>query len=326
MIQAILRVISAILTFGMMLYGSVLGINFNDTIGNYKDNVEKVAYENDFDTALPQTEIYSIVQNFYNAPLPEGKTEKKVAVIGFDGCRADILSLMGSEDTSAIKTLKNQGGNLVLSYCGGVNYPAFNTQATSTAPGWCSMVTGEWADVHGVTDNSIPMKLTKHTLFTSLIEEGKADATAFYVSWGGHFSSDDSTYSTELAYIQQNNLNATFLKANDDAGTVSNTLADINRTDCSDFIFCIIEANDHVGHDTGFCPANPDQAVIFAEAEGEALQMIHAIENRATYNTEDWLILITADHGGYNTGHGFVTMMERYTFIASNKPIIATEK
>lgn len=315
-----LRIISAILTFGMMVYGSVLGINYGDTIGTYQKNVEKVAYENDFDTALPQTEIYNIVENFMNAPLPEGKTEKKVAVIGFDGCRADTLSLMGDANTSAIKTLVNQGGNLALSYCGGVNYPAFNTQATSTAPGWCSMVTGAWADVHGVTDNSIPMSLTKHTLFSALIEEGKADATAFYVSWGGHFTADDSTYSTELKYIQDKGLNATFLKADDDAGTLQNTLNDINKADCSDFIFSILEVNDHVGHDNGFCPANPDQVKIFAEAEDDALQIIHAIEGRATYATEDWLIIITSDHGGYNTGHGFVTMMERYTFIAANKP------
>lgn len=57
----------------------------------------------------------------------------------------------------------------------------------------------------------------------------------------------------------------------------------------------------------------------FADAEKTSKACIDAIKARATYDTEDWLIIITSDHGGINTGHGGVSMQERYMFIATNK-------
>ena len=46
---------------------------------------------------------------------------------------------------------------------------------------------------------------------------------------------------------------------------------------------------------------------------------IKAIEGRDTYETEDWLIIITSDHGGIGTDHGGNSIQERMTFIVSNK-------
>ncbi|MCQ2463451.1 MAG: alkaline phosphatase family protein [Clostridia bacterium] len=93
---------------------------------------------------------------------------------------------------------------------------------------------------------------------------------------------------------------------------------DVTKADCSDFIFSIFEFCDHVGHDTGFNLRNPDYTGAFADAEADAMQIIAAIEARETYETEDWLILITSDHGGYNSAHGAMSIQERMTFIASN--------
>ncbi len=314
------RIISGILTFGMMLYGVVVGASNFDSVSKYKKNVEKVEiYENTIDTAVPQTEIYNMVKNHFESPLPEGKTVKKAVVLGYDGCRADALTLLGTEDKSGIMTLENGGGKTVISYCGGVNYPAFNTQATSTAPGWCSMLTGEWADVHGITDNSIPKSNDHLTLLTTLVENKTIDSSAFYVSWGGHFNSEDSTYYNEKQYCAEKQLDVTFKCNSGDEGTFEATMADLTADDCSDFIFSIFEYCDHIGHDSGFGPGNDEYCKAFADAEESAKNCIEAIKARESYSTEDWLIIITSDHGGYNTGHGFVTIQERMTFITANK-------
>ena len=37
--------------------------------------------------------------------------------------------------------------------------------------------------------------------------------------------------------------------------------------------------------------------------------------------SEDWLIVITTDHGGIETWHGGQTLEERSTWIVCNKPI-----
>lgn len=51
-----------------------------------------------------------------------------------------------------------------------------------------------------------------------------------------------------------------------------------------------------------------------------------AIEARSTYAEEDWLIIISTDHGGTETDHGGQTAFERMTWLACNKPIEITEE
>lgn len=326
MLTSFWNFIASVVSFFMLIYGMIVGVNDgSDTISAYKDKVESVSvYTNTLETAIPQTELYDMIKNHFDAPLAEGKTEKKVIVLGYDGGRADALTLIDGSFDSAIDYLIKTGGEAQLVYCGGVNYPAINTQATSTAPGWCSILTGEWADVTGITGNGIAKSNDYPTLLVSLVEDETIDSSAFYVSWNGHFVSDDSTYRLEKAYIEENNLNVKFCDAPDDVknedgenGTYENTLADIQSADCSDFIFTIFEHTDHAGHDTGFGAHNPDYVSGYKATETESYNIIKAIESRETYETEDWLIIITSDHGGFNTGHGSLTIQERYIFVVT---------
>ncbi len=300
-----------------------LSYDFTDTQSSYLQRVAQVPFTNTREDALPQTAIYSIINGFLHEPLPAGKTEKKVIVIGYDGCREDIIAQADSPETSAILRLSQQG-TLLMSYCGGVPYPAKNTQDTSTAPGWCSMLTGVWADVHGITKNSVPKSNDYLTLLTTSVEDGTIDSSAFYVSWGGHFSNHDSTYINELNYITEKGLPVTFARSEtDDAGTRELVLGDVTKADCSDFIFSIFEFCDHAGHNSGFTPNNPAYREAFRNAEAVGCEIIDAIESRPTYESEDWLILITTDHGGFARWHGKASLQERMTFIAANKDVTA---
>lgn len=310
------KVICVIVSFFMMIGGIFAGTNFNDKPKAYKENVASVeAYSNTLETAVPQTEIYNMIKDHFNSPLAEGKTQKKAIVIGYDGCRTDALTMLDKNGEGGISYLLSKGAKAQVAYCGGVNFPAINTQATSTAPGWCSILTGQWADVHGITNNNIEKSNDHLTLLTTLVEDKTINSSAFYVSWDGHFNSEGKTYWQEKKYIAEKALAVNFLDAEDDAGTVANTVADLGKADCTDFIFTILEHTDHAGHDTGFSINNPDYQKAFADAEKDGRAIINAIESRPSYSTEDWLIVITSDHGGYNTGHGNMTIQERMTFI-----------
>ena len=94
---------------------------------------------------------------------------------------------------------------------------------------------------------------------------------------------------------------------------------EIGKTDCADFIFVIYEPTDSVGHDYGFTINNPDYKKAFQEADLYGIETLNAIMQREPYNTEDWLIIITSDHGGIGTDHGGDSIQESMTFIASNK-------
>ena len=298
----------------------------SDTEKRYTQKVEFMkAFENDMETAVPQTIIYDKIKSHFEGELPKGKTVKKAIVIGFDGCRLDALrDVLKDTDfskkkenlpDSAMSALLNSGGKAYISYCGGTKYPEKNTQDTSTAPGWCSMLTGQWADVHGITGNGIVKSNDHLTLLTTLVEEGTINKSAFYVSWKGHFTKDDSTYKDEVKYCEDNSLDVTFICSKNDEGTKAIVTSDIRSPECSDFIFTTLEYCDHSGHTRGFFPKKESYKNAFAKADKSALEIIEAIESRENYETEDWLILITTDHGGKGRDHGGASIQERYTFI-----------
>ena len=299
------------------------GDNAFSAPADYQQSLEALPnLENTWQEALPQTVVYDLIEAHFAAPLPEGKTEKKAIVIGYDGCIADTFRLLPTAKKSAINMLLSAGGHAIFSYAGGVNYPAENTQATSTAPGWCSMLTGVLADVHHITNNGQPKEVEPKTLLLSLVEDGTVDKSAFYVSWDGHFSKKTATYYPEKVYARQEGVNATYRRALFDQGTKYNILSDLKKADCSDFIFTTLEYTDHTGHASGFNLANPKYVSAFRDAEATGADIIETIQSRPTYDSEDWLILVTTDHGGIGGSHGGPSIEERITFIVSNKDIL----
>lgn len=317
-IAIILVVVGVALIFTVAIPKMKYAIDSADTEELYRQNIASVNFDNTVENAIPQTELYNMIKAHYEAPLAEGKTEKKAIIIGYDGCRADVLTEMRYEK-SAIRDILAHGGSLKLSYCGGVNYPAENTQDTSTAPGWCSVLTGVWADKHGVTANGITKSMEYKTLLTSLVEDKIIDSSTFITKWKGHFDRKNATYLEEKAYCEENGLNVAFNRCKDDEASYEYALNEIGKTDCADFIFVIYEPTDSVGHDYGFTINNPDYKKAFQEADLYGIETLNAIMQRETYNTEDWLIIVTSDHGGIGTDHGGDSIQERMTFIASNK-------
>lgn len=321
--KTIIIITSVILTIAII--GGSLALWFtrfmkdeDDTEALFRTNVEKVGYANTIETAVPQTELYNIISDHFNSELPEGKTVKKAIIIGYDGCRADVLNEV-QDDNSAIGLLLDDGSELYLSYCGGVPYPAENTQDTSTAPGWCSILTGKWADETGVTANGITKEVEPKTLLTSLVEDGYAESSTFITRWKGHFDREGATYNDEMQYCEDEGLNVTFNRCKDDTASFDATIAEINKADCSDFIFVIYEPTDSTGHNMGFTYNSPYYKDAFIEADSYGYDTIDAIRSRETYAEEDWLIIITADHGGIGTDHGGSSIQERMTFYIVGK-------
>ena len=315
-----MKFFSKILSVFLMI-PALFGLYTNDaedTEAAYREKTAQVAYENTIETAIPQTELYDIISDHFNSPLPEGKTEKKAIVIGYDGCRADALTFV-EDSYSGINKMLSGGASLNYAYCGGVNYPAVNTQDTSTAPGWCSVLTGEWADKTGITGNGITKTLEYKTLMTSLVEEKVIDSASFITIWDGHFEADNSTYKLEKEYCEENGIDVDFSLNATNTIAAGAAIKDIKKADCSDFIFAIYEGTDGAGHAFGFSTNNPIYQAGFRVNDILAYRTLEAIESRETYESEDWLIIITSDHGGINTDHGGPSIQERMVFIVSNK-------
>ncbi len=315
-----MSVLNKIIGF-VLLIPALCGLFVNDskdTESLYRERVAEIPYENTIETAVSQTDLYDIINSHFSSPLPEGKTEKKAIIIGYDGCRADALNMM-PKSFSGINKMLDSGASLNISYCGGVNYPEENTQATSTAPGWCSILTGEWADKTQITGNGITKAVEPKTLLVSLVEDKIIDSAAFITRWKGHFIDDNSTYRAEKEYCEKNGINVEYTHCLEDIACASAAIKNIKQENCSDFIFAIYEGTDAAGHAFGFSTNSPIYEAGFVINDILAYATIEAIENRENYEAEDWLIIITSDHGGFGTGHGGNTIQERMTFIISNK-------
>ncbi len=318
---ALERILVLFFSAFLMVTGSMFGTNHWDTPEKYTARVESLSlFSNTMETAVPQTAVYKLIHDHLAAPSADGR-KKKVLVLGYDGTRVDTLTTINSEE-SAITKLSSDGYG-VISYCGGVNYPRMNTQATSTAPGWCSMLTGAWADVHGITGNGQAKSNDHLTLLTTSVQDGIADSSAFYVSWTGHFNRKNTTYYNEKQYVEEKGLPVKFEYSETDEGTLEKVKNDLAQKDCTDFLFFIMEYVDHAGHSSGFDVKNKKYVGAFHTADKQALSVLQALEARETYDQEDWLVLITTDHGGCNLNHGRCTIQERYTFMFCNKPILA---
>ncbi len=321
--KTLIAVIAAVITLaiigtGIYLYLMRYSKDKNDTEELYMQNITAVGYENTVETAYPQTDLYSVIEEHFKSELPEGKTEKKAVIIGYDGCRADVLTEVQQEN-SAIGYLLENGASKNLTYCGGVNYPEVNTQDTSTAPGWCSILTGVWADKHGITKNDITKTMDYKTVMTSLTEEKIIDSASFITRWKGHFSRDNATYLLEKEYCEQNGLGVTFNHCKNNDASHEFVLEEVGKAECPDFLFVIYEHTDSEGHSYGFTINNPDYKKAFTQSDACGYEVIKAIEDRETYATEDWLIIVTSDHGGKGTGHGKESIQERMTFAVMNK-------
>ena len=92
-------------------------------------------------------------------------------------------------------------------------------------------------------------------------------------------------------------------KDEENAKTMAERLA---APDAPDAVQWYIDAPDHAGHLSGFYPYSErytNTVARFDKAIGGALE---AIASRPTFADEDWLIVVTADHGGYHRNHGLM--------------------
>lgn len=268
------------------------------------------------ENAVPQTAVTKAVRKH----MESGGKTKKVAIIGFDGARADTIPFIVKSDSdryinrakySALEELKSQGG-IFLSYTGGEKDCR---QETSTPQGWAAMLTGEWAKVTGIYSPRDILENTKTVLF-EYAEKGKK--TAFNAIWNTHF---DVTYKSEIEKCKKFNLPLEFDRIEDNDDILTEKMIKSVTTDNCDISFCIFELPDHTGHETklGFWNNNPRYIKAVTECDKNAFKIIKAIENRAAFNDEDWLIIISSDHGGHRRTHGRQLLSDKMIFIATNK-------
>jgi predicted AlkP superfamily pyrophosphatase or phosphodiesterase len=69
-------------------------------------------------------------------------------------------------------------------------------------------------------------------------------------------------------------------------------------------MFVQLDEVDHAGHEYVYSVNSEQYLAAIEKADTLVGKMISAIQNRKTYTSENWLILVSTDHGGSEKGHG----------------------
>ena len=231
---------------------------------------------------------------------------KKLLFIGIDGCRPDALT---QAQTPNIDGLINGGIYINDALC------SINGQPTVSGPGWSTMITGVWFDKHGVSDNSFSgSNFDEYPPFNVLMEEsGQEYHTASFIRWTPiHTQIFGST-------MDYNELHSTY------DGSVAQGAADYMSTPNLDVLFLDFDDVDIAGHSYGYSP-EANQYINAIENVDEYIGwVIDAMENRPTFQNEDWLVMITSDHGGIDYSHGGQTIEERQIPIILSGSLVSVE-
>ena len=213
--------------------------------------------------------------------LISAQATKKVLVIGIDGCRADALSLANTP------TIDNLISNGIFSP------DALNDDITVSGPGWSAILCGVWSNKHLSFDNSFSGTdyVNYPPVFKYIEDFDNSLHTVSICNWN---PIND--------YIVQNHADLKLNVSSD--SSVSAEAANYITNHDPDFLFLHFDNVDHVGHSYGFSPNVSQYITAIEEVDILLSPIMQSIFQRPNYVNEDWLVLLTSDHGGVGTSHG----------------------
>ena len=262
------------------------------------------------------------------AGAASAQTRKAVFII-VDGVPADMIERL---HTPAIDEIAARGA-YARAYTGG-EVGGYSQTPTISAIGYTNLLTATWMNKHNVDGNSdLKPNYNYWTIFRIAKEQPKEFRTALYSSWTdnrtvllgegkpetGHLKIDFVCDGYELDTVR-------FPKREKDLQIfdidehVAREAARGIANDAPDLSWVYLWYTDDAGHFEG-------NGAFFDEytlkADRQIGQIWEAVRYREEHFGEEWMVVVTTDHGrtenGY--GHGGQSARERTTWVATTRPV-----
>lgn len=233
-------------------------------------------------------------------------SQPKTLIVGIEGVQLKHYEALG--DATHLK----QRLHYANAYTGGITGRA-SEQPTLSGPGWVSLLTGVWSNKHGVNSNAESLRVDP--AFPSLFKRLRQALPAAYLASVVHWAPINTAFLLEDAHgndVRESGLS--------DEQVTRRALEILGSTP-ADFTFIQLGEPDEAGHAAGF-GERYQRALRNADSRlGRLLDKVD--ERRRSHPQEDWLVIVSTDHGRdyWGKGHGGVTEQEKTSFIASNKPL-----
>jgi len=234
---------------------------------------------------------------------------KKVMLIGIDGVRPDV---MAEVETPNLDRLIARG--------------TFTDRArtgvpTMSGPGWSSFLTGVWPEKHGVTNNDFENK--RYDAFPDIftrIESVRPELNTWVAADWLPLVTDDHNGPVISRSVDTKQVLDGYEMGwpEGDARTVTLAEEALAQGD-PDAMFVYLGNPDETSHEHRSIGAEYRSAIELADEH--IGRLVAAIEARPTFEQEDWLILVSTDHGRREDGgHGGDTPEERTIFYIAAGP------
>lgn len=239
--------------------------------------------------------------------------ERKALLIGIDGVGT---TEMQDCDCQNIKSIVNNGGIQT--------YSMYNQGVTLSAPSWATVLTGVRSEKHAVTnDGFVGSDLENYPYITNYINRiDPTIHTAQVVSWNPLDIEENNTGGRVYNHAYDYSIDA----GESGEGSVTDFANSILSSDSVDFLFVNYNEVDAVGHIGGFQLSNPAYAQQLEEVDQQIGNLLTTIQNRSTFSSEEWMIIITSDHGGLGNSHGGNSRKERKVWMFLSSPEISNLK
>jgi predicted AlkP superfamily pyrophosphatase or phosphodiesterase len=222
---------------------------------------------------------------------------KKVLYIGLDGTRFDAIE---KATTPNLDALMKDG---IYSDTCLILGDRYQKNDTISGPGWSTILTGVWADKHGVHDNSfLGSHYKEFPHFFARLKEVRPNAkTASYVTWEPIHKLIVSAADESKNFEQKEHATADYDRYDHAAAAAAVKML---QEGIPDALFFYVGQIDVAGHTNGFHPTVPQYIQAIEHGDELVGKLLAAVKARSTYAKEDWLVIVTSDHGGKGTGHG----------------------
>lgn len=230
-------------------------------------------------------------------------------VVGIGGCRPDALQLAPAP---CLQGLAASGTVSYTSFAGGL--PGWSQQATLSGPGWASALTGVWSNRHHVADDTFSGYDASNAphFFARIKSVAPTAYLSSIVEWAPLDTYLAAAAGTNCDF-RQTALNGV---TTDLVTKATNHLATANP----DVLFLEFEAVENAGLASGFSATNAAYLNAIAQVDNGLGTILGAVRERASYASEEWMIMVLSDHGGTNRTTGGQSGGERTTFTLVNGP------
>ncbi|MBN8456474.1 MAG: alkaline phosphatase family protein [Verrucomicrobia bacterium] len=244
---------------------------------------------------------------------------KRVLIVGIDGVRSDALKKQVDEGKAPVMAKIIADGTVTWNAYVGGDLGTPTQQATSSGPGWTSILTGTWIDLHHVNGNGSPPCDKPELAGSYLVGQAphfarrlKEVAPAAYVSSISSWNwIEDYLVAAQPEVIDHHEKGIADSYPPRDADVKNKAVAHLATAD-PDVLFLHFDQVDGAGHHTGFSPSSAAYLEAITTVDGLVGEILTAIGRRPRFAEEKWMVIVLADHGGTPGGaHGGQSEGER---------------